>query len=153
MYDLDFDGVRIESFTGEDSIHQQRFKIFNRDSLHELVTSKLIEQLREEGLLLPEDPKVNYGVLAGNIKVGHESKLISFFQEKGWLLVTPSALARGLRRFASRGYENDIVTMVIKISGAQQRRMNQLGIVASNAIRQRSPKFSSCHDSKPAANL
>ncbi len=115
MYDLDSDGVRIESFTGEDSIHQQRFKIFNRDSLHELVTSKLIEQLREEGLLLPEDPKVNYGVLAGNIKVGHESKLISFFQEKGWLLVTPSALARGLRRFASRGYENDIVTMVIKI--------------------------------------
>lgn len=112
---LDSDGVRIENFDGEDSAHKERFKMFNRDSLRELVTSKLIEQLREEGLLLAAAPKVNYAVVAGNIKAGHESKLIKKFQEMGWLLVTPSALARGLRKFASRGYENDIVTMVIKI--------------------------------------
>lgn len=112
---LDSDGVRIENFDGTDSLHKERFKMFNRDSLRKLVTAKLIEQLRQEGLLLAGDPKVNYGVVAGNIKAGHESKLIEKFQEMGWLLVTPSALARGLRKFASRGYENDIVTMVIKI--------------------------------------
>jgi len=112
---LDSAGVRIESFVGEDSVHKNTMKLFNRDSLRGLLTSKLLAQLRDKGLLLPNDPTIRYGLVAGRIKAGDEPQLREIFNAKGWLLITPSELAQGLRQFADRGYEDDIATMVVKI--------------------------------------
>ena len=89
--------------------------MFTRDKLRELITKKLVAQLSEEGLLLRNNPTIRYGLVAGKIKAGHESRLRDIFSDNRWLLVTPSELAQGLRKFAERGYEDDIVTMVVKI--------------------------------------
>jgi hypothetical protein len=112
---LDSPGVRVESFIGKKSVHQDRFKLFTRPKLRELITEKLLAQLRKEGLLLAKSPTVRYGVVAGKIKRGDESKLRALFTDNHWLLITPSDLAQGLREFAARGYEDDIITMVVKV--------------------------------------
>jgi len=112
---LDSGGVRVESFIGEDSVHKDRLKLFNLKKLRELITEKLVAQLREEGLLLRNNPTIRYGLVAGKIKAGDESRLREIFNDNGWLLITPGELAQGLRKFANRGYEDDIVTMVVKI--------------------------------------
>jgi hypothetical protein len=112
---LDSNGVRIESFIGEDSVHKDRLKLFNLENLRKLITEKLVAQLREEGLLLQNNPTIRYGLVAGKIKAGDEAQLREIFNNNGWLLITPGELALGLREFADRGYEDDIVTMVVKI--------------------------------------
>lgn len=112
---LDSNGVSVENFVGEKSVHKDRLKLFTRDKLRELITKKLVAQLSEEGLLLRNNPTIRYGLVAGKIKAGHESRLRDIFSDNRWLLVTPSELAQGLRKFAERGYEDDIVTMVVKI--------------------------------------
>ncbi len=111
---LDSSGVRVESFIGEKSIHQDRLKLFSRPQPRELITEKLLVQLKEQGLLLSKNPAVRYGLVAGKIKGEDESPLRIIFKDNGWLLVTPGELAQGLRKFAARGYEDDIVTMVVK---------------------------------------
>jgi hypothetical protein len=112
---LDSAGVRVESFVGDDSVHKDRLKLFNRDGLRELLTSKLLAQLRQEGLLLSSDPSIRFGLVAGKIKAGDEPQLREIFNTKGWLLITPGDLANGLRKFADRGYEDDVATMIVKI--------------------------------------
>jgi hypothetical protein len=111
---LDSTGVRVANF-GEDPVHNKHMKLFNRDGLRELLTSKLLAQLRQEGLLPTTDPSIRYGLVAGKIKAGNEPKIREIFDAKDWLLVTPSDLASGLRKFADRGYEDDVATMVVKI--------------------------------------
>src|ERR1700704_346787 len=55
---LDSNGVRIENLRGENAIHKDRLKLLTRDSLRTLVTTKLLSQLRTEGLLLTGQPNV-----------------------------------------------------------------------------------------------
>jgi len=112
---LDSDGVRVESFEGEDSAHKDRFKLFNLEMYRQLVAENLVAQLKREGLLLSIPPTIRYVVVAGKIKSGHELRLRAIFEKNGWQLVTPTALAEGLRKFAQRGYEDDIATMIVKI--------------------------------------
>ena len=112
---LDSLGVCVENFIGEKAVHKNRLKLFTREKLRRLITEKILMQLREESLLLPKNPTVRYGLVAGKIKTGHEAKLRDLFKDNGWLLITPGELAQGLRKFADRGYEDDIVTMVVKI--------------------------------------
>jgi hypothetical protein len=112
---LDSNGVCVENFIGNNARHTDRVKLFTRPKLRRLITKKLLAQLRQEGLLLPEVPAIRYGLVAGKIQTGHEDRLRTIFTHKGWLLFTPHDLADGLRMFANRGYEDDIVTMVVKI--------------------------------------
>jgi hypothetical protein len=112
---LDSYGVRIENFFGDSQKHKDRIKLLTRHELRTKVTEKLIQNFRQEGLIASEFPKVKYGLVAGKIYSSHESKLKEIFEDNHWLFVSPSELAKGLRKFASRGYENDIVTMVVKI--------------------------------------
>jgi hypothetical protein len=112
---LDSQGVRVESFVGDSSIHQDRLKLFSRPTLRELITKKLLVQLQEQGLLSSQNPTVRYGLVAGKIKGDDERQLRAIFSDNDWLLVTPKELAQGLRKFAARGYEDDIITMAVKI--------------------------------------
>ena len=112
---LDSHGVRVESFEGEESVHKDRFKLFNLEPYRQLVTDSLVKQLIDEGLLVSNSPTIRYVVVAGKIKTGHEPRLREIFEKNRWQLITPAALAEGLRQFAKRGYEDDLATMIVKI--------------------------------------
>ena len=119
---LDSNGVQIEHLHGEKPKLQARLKLLTNAELRAMVTRKLVLQLRAEDLLLSGEPVIGYALVAGNIKNGHEQKLKNFFADNHWLLVTPNELADGLRRFADRGYEDDAVTMVVKLLERNARR-------------------------------
>lgn len=112
---LDSPGVRMEHFDVAPSDKGDKFKMLNRPALREMVTQSLIQQLRYEKLLLAEDPTVKFILVAGRIYSDHEQRIRKHFDANGWQLVGPAEIAEGVRQFAHRGYENDLVTIVTKI--------------------------------------
>ncbi|HUF17012.1 MAG TPA: hypothetical protein VMS12_03080 [Thermoanaerobaculia bacterium] len=61
------------------------------------------------------DPSIRLILIAGNVYSKDEPKLRELFAEKGWTFVGPAEVADGLRAFAGRAYENDVVTFVTKL--------------------------------------
>lgn len=112
---LDSTGVRMEHFHGDPFEKNDKFKMLNRPLLREMVRRGLIQQLRQDKLLLAEDPTVKFILVAGRIYSDHEQRIRSHFESNGWQLVGPAEIAQGVRKFADRGYENDLVTIVTKI--------------------------------------
>jgi hypothetical protein len=53
--------------------------------------------------------------VAGKIYSDHETHVRARCEEVGWRLIAPSELASGVRKFANRGYENDVITIVTKL--------------------------------------
>ena len=112
---LDSTGVRIEHLHGNDEVENDKFKLFNRAPLRALVVTALIRQLRAEGLIVGPDPTVQFVLIAGKLYSDHETKVRARCAECGWRLIGPVELAQGVRRFAKRGYENDVITIVTKL--------------------------------------
>jgi len=112
---LDSPGVMHAAFHGSEDAQGDLYKLFNRVKLREMVLSCLVTQLRQEGLIIGADPSVKLVLVAGKIYSKDEQKLKSLFEEKGWTFVGPTEVAVGLREFADRGYENDVVTIVTKL--------------------------------------
>ena len=112
---LDSFGVRAEALHGRNDVKDDKFKLFNRAPLREMVVRALIRQLRDEGLLGAEEPSVQFVLVAGKIYSDHESRVHELCSAAGWRLITPSELADGVRKFADRGYENDVITVVTKL--------------------------------------
>lgn len=112
---LDSPGVHFDHFHGEEDAEDDVYKMFNRQRLRDVVLSSVVDQLRREGLIGAATPTVRLVLVAGNITSGSEPKLRKLFNEKGWTLVTPQEVVAGLRAFADRGYENDVITLVTKL--------------------------------------
>jgi hypothetical protein len=79
---LDSPGVRFEHFHGRGDAEKDVYKMFNRRQLREVVLSAVVDQLRREGLVTEEKPKVRLVLVAGNIYTGSESKLREMFEAK-----------------------------------------------------------------------
>jgi hypothetical protein len=71
--------------------------------------------MRGEGLLTGPEPTVRLVLVAGKVHSGDEPKLHELFADRGWTFVGPSEVAAGVRAFADRGYENDVMTIVTKV--------------------------------------
>lgn len=112
---LDSTGVRVEHLHGNDDVENDKFKLFNRAALRTTIVAALVRQLRAEGLIIGEDPSVQFILIAGKIYSDHEARVRARCEEAGWRLIPPSELATGVRRFAKRGYENDVITIVTKL--------------------------------------
>lgn len=112
---LDSPGVRFDHFHGRDDEKDDVYKMFNRQKLRDIVLSAVVDQLRREGLVTAAKPTIRLVLVAGNIYSDNESNLRKLFKDKGWTLVTPQEVIKGLRAFAERGYENDVITLVTKL--------------------------------------
>lgn len=112
---LDSTGVRVEHLHGQEDFENDKFKLFNRAALRGLIVTALVRQLRADGLIIGPDPAVQFVLIAGKIYSDHEAKVRARCEECGWRLITPSELAQGVRRFAKRGYEKDVITIVTKL--------------------------------------
>lgn len=112
---LDSYGVNVDHFHGREDAEKDVYKMFNRKTYREMVISTLVAQLQHEGLLMQSSPTVRLILVAGNIYSDSEPKLQSLFAKNGWTLVGPKEVVAGLRAFAKRGYENDLVTFVTKL--------------------------------------
>jgi hypothetical protein len=112
---LDSPGVQYAAFATPDSVTASRYKLFNNPPLFEAVKTQVIKQLAGDCLLIGPTPRVQLCLVAGKIYGTDESQLKRHFEERGWMFVPPSAVVADLRLFADRGYENDIVTVTVKL--------------------------------------
>lgn len=111
---LDSGGVSVKHLT-PGSKYASRLKFFNNQALRKLVERRVLEQLAETGSLSKMQPKIRWELFAGRLKPGEDADVKRMLFDAGWLLRHPSQIADGLRRFAERGYEDELATVVTKL--------------------------------------
>ena len=116
---LDSYGVWYEAISGEDKEkYTKRFRLFTDSKFREVVTERLREEYLKRGLI-NEKTKINYALAAGNIhSPADESKIREYFSkpERGWKLFSPKDIKDKIKKFAERGWEDNVVTMTAKLT-------------------------------------
>ena len=111
---LDSDGVSMDILAPE-AKNWARLKVFHKADLKRLIEARIVAQMQATGLLPATMPQIRWVLFAGLIKPGHEQRVSESFTAAGWQLRGPEEIATQLRRFAQRGYENELATVVIKL--------------------------------------
>jgi len=111
---LDSYGVYYEAISDPKDKGAARYKLFTNDVFRQIVTDRLKEQYLKWGLT-KGNVKVNYGLAAGNIHQGNEKLIADYFHQKGWKLITPNQIRNFIEQLATKGWEDDLVTMTVKL--------------------------------------
>ena len=111
---LDSPGVRFEELKMKHDIPKGRYKILTSDKYREIVIKRLVNDWVEQGLILP-DPIVKIGLAAGKTNSKDEPKIIDYFKERDWVLLTPNDIFQGLKKLENSQYENDPYIIASKI--------------------------------------
>lgn len=108
-------GVDYESLSNPMAPNAKRFKLFHNNRLYRAVVDRLLQQLKAEGALASGHCEVKLCLAPAKIKRDNEPKMQMLFERKKWILHPPHWLLGKLHDFAGRGYENDVVTCVVKL--------------------------------------
>lgn len=110
---IDSLGVRLEDLKQTHDIPQGRFKLFTCENYRHIVIQRLILDLRELGLIA-EEPNTSFGLAAGKI-YRDQDEIKKFFHERGWVLYTPSNIAKRIQKLAGIPYDNDPYVIAAKL--------------------------------------
>jgi hypothetical protein len=119
---LDSFGVTMDSFDIEDG-SPSRFKVFTNTLYREIASARLLQQLSEDGLILP-NPSLNYCLVAGKVYPKSREQVKKHFQEHNWLFYDESWIRERLGELADLGYENDVAIIVAKLFERTKVRQN-----------------------------
>ena len=111
---LDSYGVYYEAVTDPHDTGAARYKLFTNSIFQEIVTETLVDQYLGSGLI-KNKVKVNYGLAAGNIHKGNEKPLADYFRKNSWILITSDQLRKFVEQCATKGWEDDVVTITAKL--------------------------------------
>lgn len=112
---LDFRGVSYGGFRTDEQEGTGRYKLFNEPETWSVVSRRLVVQLTEKGLCLP-DPSLQLCLAAGNVRNEHDrQKLIALFKQRGWQFWDEYWLNRQLTELAESSYENEVAAVVAKL--------------------------------------
>lgn len=112
---LDSAGVRYAGFNGTSERFAKRYKLFNSQTMRDVVFNRLKEQMVEMGACSP-NPSVRLALAAGKIKSEDDRKrLQDWFDHQDWVLFDDRWLRDGLTNAAREGYENDVASIVSKL--------------------------------------
>lgn len=112
---LDNPGVGIGAFNNPHSKEGRRFKLFNNPPLFVAVKRQILKQLGADGMIDDKKQAVQLCLVAGKIRVRDKEKIKTHFKNRKWKFVEPAELVSDLRNFATRGYENDVATIAVKL--------------------------------------
>ena len=112
---LDSLGVQARAFLEPDAFKVNRFKLFHDEALLAAVKRQVLNQLAADGMLGTGTPEICLCLVAGKVYGNDEEKIRNFFNSKGWMFIGPAELVADLRKFAKRGYENDVATIAVKL--------------------------------------
>jgi hypothetical protein len=111
---LDSPGVVYEHVTIQQDIQSGRYKLLTSQKYREVIERRLKHEWVEEKLIT-EDTKINFGLVAGKVHKNRENELNENFASRSWLFWGPTEIRKRLIRLASKGYENNSVTIVSKL--------------------------------------
>lgn len=82
-----------------------------------MVTDRVVRQLENLGAVSGGDLSIEYWLIAGHIAPGSAAALEEWFdQREGWVLKDRAWIAERLQALCGADYEDDIVTMAMKLS-------------------------------------
>lgn len=113
---LDSGGVHMAAFDGSNLSFARRFRVFTDPNYRTVVSEALVRQMEAERLVRP-DPHVEYWLVAGRIASGQAPGLQEHFNANGWQLRDRSWIRTELDKLVHAGYEDDVVTMAVKLLG------------------------------------
>ena len=112
---MDSFGVQFRAFDGTDETLAKRFKLFNDETLRDVVLKRLRLQLFEAGLI-NQDPSIKLVLVCGKIVREKDRGLLrEHFGKSGWLLWDAEWLKDKLISMSKGGYENSAVAVVAKL--------------------------------------
>ena len=111
---LDSYGVYYEAIAYPKDEAAPRYKLFTNETFIRIVTEALIDQYMKCDLI-KNKVKVNYGLAAGNIHKSDEKRLADLFHRNKWILITPQQLREFVEQCATKGWEDDVVTITAKL--------------------------------------
>ena len=112
---LDSPGVKLRGFDASNKKEANRFKLFNKPKLRQVVFNRLRRQFAESGACLP-NPTVTLCLACGRIATEADREgLRTHFAKNGWQLWDDAWLRDRLIHMASGGYENQVSAVVAKL--------------------------------------
>jgi hypothetical protein len=115
-------GIYIEAFTDEEDRDKGRYKLFTNPKFREIVTRRLRSEYLKKGLIR-NDTGIRYGLAAGKIHKSDEEEIRKHFSKNEWTLFTPDDIRNELRQFKDKSWEDDVVTMTVKLLLRDERRL------------------------------
>ena len=110
---LDSPGVKAEGL--KNGKHKERYKLFNEETLREVVFSRLISQLVESGSC-QKSTKVKLCLAAGKVATNKDRVEISeYFKTKGWKFYSDEWMKKELVNLSESGYENEVAMVTTKL--------------------------------------
>ncbi len=110
---LDSLGVKAESLQNGKS--KERYKLFNEETLRNVVFERLIKQLVGSGAC-SEDTKVKLCLASGKVYSKEDREQLSrYFEKMGWEFFSDEWIKNELINLADSGYENEVATVATKI--------------------------------------
>jgi hypothetical protein len=111
---IDSIGVRATGFDGSNVNDQSRYKLFNDETLRNVVFRRLSLQLSERGAC-QLNPTVLLCLAAGKLRDRDRGWLREHFKNKGWELWDETWLREQLEHMSTQGYENQVSAVVAKL--------------------------------------
>jgi hypothetical protein len=112
---LDSPGVRFRGFDASNKKEADRFKLFNRPALRQVVFARLQQQFAQSGACLA-DAKVTLCLACGRIATDADrGNLVKHFIEQEWELWDEQWLHDHLKEMSSGSYENQVSAVVSKL--------------------------------------
>lgn len=95
----------------------ERFKLFNEETLRQVIFDQLVRQLGQEKLV-HGSPEVKLCLAAPNIQKNSRDQLRSHFESNGWGLFEREWIVERLHGIAADGYDDSIVSIMAKLFSA-----------------------------------
>jgi hypothetical protein len=107
-------GVYFDVVASDEWEQSKHYRLFNDKKYRNLISGRLFEAFLDKGLVNSKT-KVNYGLAAGKIHTGDESKFSGYFLNNGWVFITPKEIRDKVKAWANKGWEDNIVFTTAKL--------------------------------------
>jgi len=117
---LDSYGVWYEAVSGTDKNEEaiKRYRLFWDSNFRRVITERLRQEYFRKGLI-NENTKIACALAAGNIHPRTDAARIREYFAKagrGWKLFSPEDIKSKIRKFAEKGWEDNLVVMTAKLT-------------------------------------
>ena len=92
----------------------ERYKIFTDENYRKIASERLLLQVVDSGLVLP-NPNLRFCLVAGKVRKQGREDLQGYFESQNWQFYDDIWLRQRLNDLAQIGYENNIAVMVAKL--------------------------------------
>lgn len=113
---IDSLGVHLRDVMANNDLPTGRYKLITSEPYRRIVTEALVADWQQRGIIR-SDTKVCYALFAGKVYRQQEEELRTYLDSMGWKFWGPKWVKENLGRLTEKGYEDNAITIALKIMG------------------------------------